>query len=399
MKLLPLLAVGLVAASNLMAAESPLNDFLKRGELDKALTAFAQPKTDADRFSLAAAQVLASVRDFSAGFNKLSIHPNLRMSGLPFLRAIIQDESAGRGNVATPQAVASLFRELKAGLQRANTTLSQVMGKEDFGVQINFNEACADFSGDGKINPETESLQAAFGRILGLEPNRAEPVIVRFDRADAAWLKGYTHFLSGVLDLLASYDWMPVWNQCAHIIFLNPEPVPGMAKVEDPRASWDKWPDLIAAIHDMRLEPVDVEGPKRFRDSFLMMIAESRICWQRALEEKDNVNEWLPNPSQKGPRGLTVTRAEIDGWFKVLDELEAIARGKKLLPHWRLRGKLGINVDKFVAAPPKLDLVLWIQGSAFLPYVEEGPMSDAETWRSLTGPFGPGFFQFAIWSN
>jgi hypothetical protein len=94
-----------------------------------------------------------------------------------------------------------------------------------------------------------------------------------------------------------------------------------------------------------------------------------------------------------------VTRAEIDGWFKVLDELEAIARGKKLLPHWRIRGNRGINVDKFVAAPPKLDLILWIQGSAFLPFVEEGPMSDAETWRSLTGPFGPGFFRFAIWSN
>ncbi|MDP9003871.1 MAG: hypothetical protein M3N12_03675, partial [Verrucomicrobiota bacterium] len=369
------------------------------GELDKALTTFAQPKTDAERFSLAAAQVLASIRDFSTGFNKLSIHPNLRMSGLPFLRAVIQDESAGLGNVATPQAVASLFRELKAGLQRANTTLSQVTGKEEFGVQINFAEACADFSGDGKINPETETLQAAFGRILGVEAIRADPVIVRFDRADAAWLKGYTHFLTGMLDLLTSYDWMPVWNQCAHIIFLNPDPVPGIAKVEDPLASWDKWPDLIAAIHDMRLEPVDVEGPRRFRDSFLMMIAESRICWQRVLEEKDDVHEWLPNPNQKGPRGLTVTRAEIDGWFKVLDELEAIARGKKLLPHWRIRGNRGINVDKFVAAPPKLDLILWIQGSAFLPFVEEGPMSDAETWRTLTGPFGPGFFQFAIWSN
>jgi hypothetical protein len=169
--------------------------------------------------------------------------------------------------------------------------------------------------------------------------------------------------------------------------------------VVDLHASWDKWPDLIAAIHDMRLELVDQEGPRRFRDSFLMMIAESRICWQRALEEKDDVNEWLPNPNQKGPRGLTVTRDQIDGWFKVLDELEAVARGKKLLPHWRIKAPFGINLDRLVAAPPKLDLVLWIQGSAFLPYLEEGPVSDAETWRKLTGPFGPGFFQFAIWSN
>jgi hypothetical protein len=399
MKPLLLLGLGLIALTNLTAAETSLDEFLKRGQLDAALTAYAQPKTDAERFSLAATQVLASARDFSAGFNRLSLHPNLRASGLPFLRAIVQDASASNANVATPQAVATLFRELKAGLQRANTTLSLISGKEDFGVQITLSAACADFSGDGKIDPETETLQAAFGRILGIGNPSGEPLIVRFDRADAAWLKGYTHFLIGMIDLLTSYDWSPVWNQCAHILFLHPEPVPGIAKVEDMHASWDKWPDLIAAIHDMRLESLDAEGPRRFRDSFLMMIAESRICWQRALEEKDDVSEWLPNPNQKGPRGLTVTRAEIDGWLKVLDELEAVARGKKLLPHWRLKPNLGINIDRLVASPPKLDVVLWIQGSAFLPYIEEGPVSDAQTWRNLTSPFGPGFFQFAIWSN
>jgi hypothetical protein len=399
MKPLLLLGLGLIAITNLAGAEPTLDEFLKRGQLDAALAAYAQPRTDAERFSLAATQVLASARDFSAGFNRLSLHPNLRSSGLPFLRAVVQDVSAGKANIATPQAVAALFRELKAGLQRANTTLSQIAGKEDFGVQITLSEARADFSGDGTIDPETETLQAAFGRILGIGAPSAEPMIIRFDRADAAWLKGYTHFLIGIIDLLSSYDWAPVWNQCAHIIFLNPEPVPGIAKVVDLHASWDMWPDLIAAVHDMRLELVDRDGPKRFRDSFLMMIAESRICWQRALEEKDDVNEWLPNPNQKGPRGLTVTRDQIDGWFKVLDELEAVARGKKLLPHWRIKSPSGINVDRLVAAPPKLDLVLWIQGSAFLPYLEEGPISDAETWRKLTGPFGPGFFQFAIWSN
>jgi hypothetical protein len=399
MKPLLLLGAGLMAMTRPAAAETPLDEFLKRGQLDAALTAFAQPRTDAERFSLAATQVLAAARDFSAGFNRLSLHPNLRASGLPFLRAIVQDASAEKGNVATPQAVAALFRELKAGLQRANTTLSQIEGREDFGVQITMSEACADFSGDGKITPETETLQAAFGRLLGIGTTSAEPMIVRFDRADAAWLKGYTHILIGTIDLLTSYDWTPVWNQCAHVIFLNPQPVPPIAKAEDPHSSWDKWPDLIAAIHDMRLESVDVEGPRRFRDSFLMMIAESRICWQRVLEEKDDANEWLPNPNQKGPRGLTVTREQIDGWFKVLDELEAIAHGKKLLPFWRFKPTLGININKLVAAPPKLDLILWIQGSAFLPYVEEGPISDSVTWRSLTGPFGPGFFQFAIWSN
>lgn len=218
MKPLLLLGVGLIAMTNLVAAEAPLDEFLKRGQLDAALTAYAQPKTDAERFSLAATQVLALAREFSAGFNRLSLHPNLRASGLPFLRAVVQDASAGKLNVATPQAVAALFRELKAGLQRANTTLSLIDGKEDFGVQITLSDAGADFSGDAKITPETETLQVAFRRIIGIGTASSEPLIVRF-------------------------------------------------------------------------------------------------------------------------------------------------------------------------------------GSVLLPYVEEGPVSDTETWRALTGPFGPGFFQFAIWSN
>jgi len=386
-------------SASLVLAEPSLNDFLARGQIDEALAAYAQPQTDAARFSLAAAQVLKGVRDFSAAFNALSVHPNLRTTPLPFLRVIVQDAPSGSPHVATPAAVATAFRNFQTSLQQANATLAAIEGKKEFGVPLDLRQARLDFSGDGTINPETETFQAAFARVLGTRAAADAPLVVQFDQADAAWLKGYTHFLIGMIELLSAYDWTPVWNQCAHLIFLKPDPVPAIARLEGSPMQWGSIPDYIAAVHDMRLDLVDPQAIRRSRDSFLLMIAQSRDCWRRALQETDDVNEWLPNPKQKGPAGATVTQAQIDGWLKVLDEMETVAQGGKLLPHWRIKNGSGINIERLVAAPPKLDLVLWLQGSAFAPYVEEGEVSDAVTWRELQRPFGPGFIQFAIWSN
>ena len=52
-----------------------------------------------------------------------------------------------------------------------------------------------------------------------------------------------------------------------------------------------------------------------------------------------------------------------------------------------------------IPSPPGEDLVLMIQGSAFVPYLEEGAVSDRASWNQLTRTFGGGFFRFAIWSN
>jgi hypothetical protein len=228
-------------------------------------------------------------------------------------------------------------------------------------------------------------------------------IVIRFDSADAVWLKGYTHFLTGLLDILTAYDWMPVWNQCAHVIFRNPQPlsplVQGVGSDDKRSRDMSKIADLIAGLHEMRLELVRKDGLRHARDEFRSMIACSRVCWQRVLAETDNDHEWLPSPAQTGPGGAKITSQQIEGWQQVLDEMDAVLTGKKLLPHWRLGAGRGINVDKMVNTPPRFDPVLLIQGAAFIPYIEEGTVSDQARWRTLMQPFGPGFAMFAIWSN
>lgn len=394
-----LIAAG---AFDVPAAE-PLDSYLQSGRIDAALEEYENPRTDEERFSLAVTQVLDGLENFAQGFNELGMRQDSPLAFLPFFRVVIPvaERAPGAGPpTATPAATAKVFGSLRASLRAANETLQKIEG-DDFGVPINLTRVRLDFNGDGAAGDEELlllSLQALMGARRPPAPGD-EGLVVRFDAADAIWLRGYTHFLSGFLDILLAYDWRPVWDQCAHTLFYAPDPYPELQRWVRNEPGPGQWVDLIAALHDMRLELKDKKAWPRARDGFRGMIADSRRCWSRVLDETDDEREWLPSPAQTGPRGTTISQEQIDGWLAVLDELEAITRGEKLLPHWRGRPGTGINLERFVDSPPPLDLVLWIQGSALVPYLEEGPVSDDGTWDRLIAPFGPGFLQFAIWSN
>jgi hypothetical protein len=73
---------------------------------------------------------------------------------------------------------------------------------------------------------------------------------------------------------------------------------------------------------------VGPDALRRARDEFRAMIGCSKVCWQRMLAETDNEHEWLPSPTQIGPKGDKVTSQQIEGWQQVLDELDAILKPK-----------------------------------------------------------------------
>ena len=88
-------------------------------------------------------------------------------------------------------------------------------------------------------------------------------------------------------------------------------------------------------------------------------------------------------------------------------------RGKKLLPFWRgIEGgallfdgavptnpDLGINLRKVFMEPTRFDLVLWLQGTGLIPYLEKGERTDPETWTRIMNGFRGEFFLFLTWFN
>ena len=396
MKAFAKLALTLALLTSLLKAQSPnLDAFLASGKLQEGLTAFAKPASDADRFSLAVLQSLQGFQQFADGAGNLGIKQSLANSELPFFR-VLPRSSTGPVEQATPEKVRALFQNLRDALTKANATLAKI-GDSDFKVQINLTQVHLENKNGTPGMPLSESL----GRILGLRSSGEKDLVINFDSADALWLKGYTHVLVGLLDVFMAYDWRPVWNQAAQAFFASPNPLPPFAKytAAGQGGQFSEWVDIIAAIHDMRLEVTDADGLKKAVTEFRAAIVCSKACWARVLAETDDDQEWLPNPKQTGPRGSKITQEQIDGWMAVLAEVDSILTGKKLLPHWRIINGMGINVAKLAQTPPKFDLVLFIQGSAFAPYIQGGEVSTQTRWRTLMAPFGPGFSNFALWSN
>ena len=49
--------------------------------------------------------------------------------------------------------------------------------------------------------------------------------------------------------------------------------------------------------------------------------------------------------------------------------------------------------------PGTFDIVLLIHGSAALPYLEKGPVTDQHTWNQISNLLGGNFFRYLIWFN
>ena len=115
------------------------------------------------------------------------------------------------------------------------------------------------------------------------------------------------------------------------------------------------------------------------------MVKLSRESWRFYLAETDDDHEWIPNPKQSTVMpGGKVTDEMVKGWTEFLDEAEAIYAGKVLVPFWRdPGGSRGVNLRRAFTEPHGLDLVLWAQGTAALPYLEEGSITKPEFWQRM----------------
>ena len=241
----------------------------------------------------------------------------------------------------------------------------------------------------------------------------AEEFYVGIDGADVHWLRGYCHVLMAMCDFALAYDEKELFEHCGQIFFPNiksPYLIPSIAdKSENRFIDVELLMDGIAAIHLIDFKLVDAERMKSSRQHLLAMIAQSRESWSRALQETDNDHEWIPNPKQTGVLNLPVRNELITGWHAVLNEMEDVLEGEKLVPMLRdfawvnsvdtTKADRGINLKKFFDEPSDFDLILAIHGSGVSQYLESGKVSSEETWMRLTQIFQGQFFGFAVWFN
>lgn len=352
------------------------------------------PDDDDSRFALGAVQALRAVENLSQALYRHGFRDAwvvgfvLRYPQLPLPRN------------PDPQPIA--YEDLRAIWQRwvddltvAEDTLAHIRS-EQVVFRVCMGTVRLDLNGDA-VATDSELLWWILDRMTG--PMRlAGPrpdLIVSFDRADVEWLRGYCHLLSGIGEVVLAYD-QREWFECAgNTVFPRIVTPHGFLNGEKP-----EFMDDIACIHLLNFP---IREPSRMKAAlwhFEHTLAHSRKMWNRILAESDDREEWIPSPTQHAALpGMVVTAEMITAWCEFLDEAEALLAGERLASFWRTPGERGINVRRLFTEPRRFDAVLWAQGTAATPYLEDGELTRPDVWKRLREVFGRQFRIFATWVN
>lgn len=301
------------------------------------------------------------------------------------------------------QQFRQIYQKFVSQLERAEATLALVKTSE-VKLPLHFGLIRLDLDGDGK-GSDGETLwkiYAQMNRGAVVDEAVVKQFVIAFDGGDVQWLRGYCHLLMALGETALAHDAQELFERTGHLYF---------AKVKSPysflhKQSGKEWysfeglVDFVAVIHLINFPMAE---PKRMTSAiqhFESMIEVSTNSWDLIVAETDNDHEWIPNSKQSSViPNVRVNEEMIASWKQFLAEARDIAQGKTLIPFWRGGDERGVNLRRVFTEPRRFDLVLWIQGTDAAPYLEQGKVTQPETWNRLNRVFGGEFIGFALWFN
>ena len=405
------------------ADERPvIEPFLLEGQLEKGSRAVRQhlernPDDQSAKFTLGMVQFFQALEGLGQDQYRYGLLAG-RARALPFMRLPIAENE--EPEQITYEKAREIIQSFVDRLQKAEQTLASV-ASENVVVPLRLGQVRLDLNGDGET-PNEESIwhitQVLQNPRLSNENAQVRDFHIVFDAGDVPWLQGYCHALSAMGEIVLAHDWKDQFERTAHLFYPKVKS-PYFFLAEEGTGAFFSFGaqnalDVLAWIHTINYE---VTEPDRMRKALLhleTMIQLSRVSWAFIDKEQDDNREWVPNARQTSVmRGFNVTGNVVAGWKEFLDEMDLILKGRKLVPFWRgVRGgvspfatsvpinpTLGINVRRVFTEPTRLDLALWIQGTAALPYLERGDITSPRKWNQMIGQFRGQFVNFALWFN
>jgi hypothetical protein len=379
--------LGLTA--NVIAAPPLAEKYLHSGELAKGEQALeaaleSHPKDDQIRFGLGVLRFVRGVERL--GQSLYEYGAKAENTHIPFLRLPVprNPDPAPISYTAFRRILDDFIRDLSA----AEATLAGVTDP-DVKLPLRLAAVRLDLAGDGK---PTDKLIDILKKLMRqdfdfLKTN--SDFHVCFDRGDVAWLRAYCHLLSAIANFYLAFDTEVVFNDLAERYFARLRPHDA-----------GKNNDLVVVVIK---EPARLG---RFRRHMLKVCELNRETWKFIRAEKDNDHEWLPNPKQNGVIGLRVTDEMIDAWLGIIDEVEALLNGKKLIPEMLVKwispkSEGGLNLKKLLDDPPeKLDGDLIRKNGVAAKYLEKGVEVDTRALSRIATVFGDSLsVAYAAWFN
>lgn len=286
-----------------------------------------------------------------------------------------------------PALVERIFSDIQTDMETVRAALDQI-GDRDFAVSLDIDALWFDVNMNATFDPG-EEVSLLLNNTAGwrqpfaspAQDEAPEPLLVRFDRADAAWLRAYSHLVSGIGALVLAFD--PT-ETIASMIEADAE----MKRISGPTRQFLPVSDndllvlatYLAAFETRPIARHTMKAHAHFRD----MIRANRAFWAAVETETDNVDEWIPNDRQDAATGMEFPAGLGDTWLAVLDDADRVLTGELLVPYtFRLGTGAGINLRKLAENPPDLSLVGVLHGRDLVPYMERGPVMTSASWRQF----------------
>lgn len=384
-----------------------MNSFLVEGKIDKGIEVFSgeldeNPTADERRYALGILQFIDSVENLAQSMYEFGLKSSGGiMNSVPFLRVPVPQNPDPK--TIRYKDLRAIFGQMRDDLLEAEITLAGIE-RADIDMPLYIGLASLDIDKNGTI-AEGETLWRIYAGInprVSITQEQAEEYLIMLDGGDVQWLRGYCHMLAALIEIILAYDQSEQFNQTAHIFFENPETRfhPQPLAQQSRRFNFENIADAIAFIHLFNYPVKEADRLKKARVHLLKVIELSRDSWKFYLGETDDNHEWIPNPNQTGViPGVKITQQMVDRWMAFLDETEKILNGELLVPYSRRMPTDGVNMRKVFDQPTDFDLILWIQGSAAVPYLEDGETTSPDFWRELNRNFNGNFVGFALWFN
>ena len=390
---------------------------LAQGEQALSARLAANPADEEARFGLGMISFGRALERFGQHHYRYGLEP-LGQRGFPFLRMPVPPNP--NAEVLTYEAQRAALQTLIDDLAAVESALAG-MGESEVKLVLDMEKIRLDLTGAGASSGAIPLLallrsvsflqvpggETAPGADPAAQPGASGPTPafeVAFDRADMLWLRGYCRLLSASLEFILAYDWRDTFARAAGLFYpkLRQEGTVDDTGLDDligMGGSAALIADTVAMVHEIRWRPVEPARLKRARDDLKEVTRLSRASWLSILAETDDDREWIPSPRQTQGvfPSMSITEQRVGIWLAALGDFDAVLDGAKLLPHWRL--EKGINLRRVFEEPRPLDLVLWLTGHAAAPYMEDGPVISAESWRLWQQVFEGDFLLFAVYFN
>ena len=299
-----------------------------------------------------------------------------------------------------PQFLETALTAALDSLDAADRSLEAAVDGE-FSVEVAITDFWFDIDADGERDG-WEDLVSILAEINGREPAAGFDGTIRFDTADAEWLNAYVHAVAGMAEFALALDPTPA----VEAVNEGRNALANLGVISDtPFLGDDTIIDSIAAVLLTLQGQADRDRTRAALAHFEAMIAHNRVFWDEVGQETDNDREWLPNENQTAAFGVAVNGETALAWQGVLDEIDAILQGELLIPYWRVSNRrgaatgVGLNIRRILEQPGDMDLVLWIQGAAAAPYLEQGELADMRAWRQFLSMTPGNSMLFAFWFN